>query len=54
MELLKIKTSYVNSKGDTKSTYNLYLVLPNGDKVAIKSVFKNDYLKLTAVANNVD
>lgn len=54
LQLLKIKTSYKNSKGESKTTYNYYLLLPNGEKVAIKNVFKNDYYKLSAVAKGID
>lgn len=53
MELLKVKTSYVNKKGETKNTYNLYLVLPNGDKVLIRAVFDKDYYRLTANAKSI-
>lgn len=53
MELLKVKTTYINKKGEEKTTYNIYLVLPNGDKVLIRSVFDKDYYRLTANAKSI-
>ena len=57
MELVKIKKTYVSKKdGKEKSTWNLYLYLPNGDYVAIKPTYDKDtrgYYTLLACARVV-
>lgn len=46
MKLISRKHTYTNSKGEEKQGYNYYLVLDNGNKIAIKPSFNSDYAKL--------
>ena len=53
MKLLKKLVEYTSKDGSKKKIYNLYLVLQNGDLIAVKPVYTNsskDYYRLVAVA----
>lgn len=55
MELLKMTKKYTNKEGKEVLFTNLYILLPNGDTIAIKPVFTKggDLFKLTANAKRI-
>lgn len=52
MKVILIKKNYVNKNGETKVSYNYFLV-DGLHSVAIKSKFDNDYTKLREYAEEV-
>ena len=50
MKLIKVLVRYINKEGVEKKTYNFYLEFDNGQRVQVKNVFSNDYVKLSFVA----
>lgn len=53
MKLIKIKMEY-QKNNVTKTAYNYYIITDNGNYVAVKPVFKNDYSKLFIISDNAD
>lgn len=55
MELLKMTKKYTNKEGKEVFYTNLYILLPNGDTIAIKPVFTKggDLFKLIANAKRI-
>lgn len=57
MKLLKKMVEYTTKDGSKKKAYNLYLMLDNGDLIAIKNAYtksSKDYYRLLAVAQNYE
>lgn len=54
MKLVREKAEYVDDEGIAHPYYNVYVVLDNGDKIPIKPVYKNDKVKLSANAVNLE
>ena len=52
MKLQKIKIEY-QKDGETYYGYNYYLVLDNGNKIAVKPFFAKDYAKFNIIADTV-
>ena len=50
MKLIKVSVRYINKEGIEKKAYNFYLEFDNGQRVQVKNVFSNDYVKLSFVA----
>lgn len=50
MKLIKVPVHYINKDGVEKKAYNFYLEFDNGQRVQVKNVFSNDYVKLSFVA----
>lgn len=52
MKLQKIKIEY-QKNGETHYGYNYYLVLDNGNNIAVKPCFAKDYAKFNIIAETV-
>ena len=50
---VKGKSTFTNEKGEVINNYNLALQLPNGVRIVIKPVFKDDLKILKALADKV-
>ena len=54
MKLIKVPVRYINKEGVEKKSYNFFLEFDNGQRVQVKNVFSNDYVKLSFVAETID
>ena len=54
MKLIKVSARYINKEGVEKKAYNFYLEFDNGQRVQVKNVFSNDYVKLSFVAETIE
>ena len=53
-DLVKVVNTYVSKKDNKEhSGYNFYLVDKDGNRIAVKPSFSNDYRLLTYLANEV-
>lgn len=46
------KNGKVHHVGDPQENLYLYIVLPNGSKIAVRPVFNADFSKLSSIADN--
>lgn len=51
---MEIKLIKKTKKIENKSYINFYLVFPNGNSIAIKPSFKNDYVILKMLAQKLE
>lgn len=54
MKLVRQKDLFEDKEGVAHSYYQLYIVLDNGDLVPIKPIYKNDKIKLSANAVDLE
>ena len=54
MKITKKPYTYETAKGETRNSYNFYLVLDNGCKIAIKPSFSDGYSQLKLIAESED
>lgn len=53
MKIIKKKIEY-QKNNEIKTAYNYYVVTDNGNYIAVKPVFKNDYSKLFIISDNAE
>lgn len=54
MTLYRIKDNFTDDKGIAHPYYRLYVCLDNGDLIPVKPIYKNDKVKLTASAVDLE
>lgn len=54
MKLYREKAEYVDNEGVAHPYYTVYVGLDNGDLIPIKPLYKNDKVKLSANAVNLE
>ena len=54
MKLIKVPVRYINKEGVEKKAYNFYIEFDNGQRVQVKNFYKNEYVKLSFVAETIE